>query len=353
MRIYIRWYLVFFIILITTGLGVMLFNATVDPFGTFGDRLFDMQNYNMKNNIRIAKISYLDKNYKKFDSYILGGSKSGSFLPEMVDRYYKDASFYNLNMIGGRFYDYEKTLHYIYKHYKVKNIVFQISQLEANKPGTSTGAEGMLHGKLLSDFPLVFYLKMVIQHPSYSLDKIEEYIKGNNGKDKYFFYNIKNGSYNFLKNEERIKNNPDEYFYKSNYFQNIPAVKGTVFEYNLIILKRIVSFCRENNINLLVVAAPTYTKELASYPLDKLGKYMKEISKITDYWNFSGYNSVNTEIKNFYNSTHFRTKVTKMMLARMFKDSSVKVPEDFGVYVTPENADKVIDKAMKPVDIKR
>ena len=58
---------------------------------------------------------------------------------------------------------------------------------------------------------------------------------------------------------------------------------------------------------------------------------------MTDYWDFT-YSSVSWEPRYFYDSTHFRNAVGDMALARMFGDDSVYIPEDFGAYVTAENA---------------
>ncbi len=347
MKSYKKWFLTFVIFFAITCTILMTFNYIVDPFGIFGDRFFKMYNYNMTTNLRIAKIGYLDRNYNKFDSYIIGGSKSGSFLPETADKYYPGAHFYNLNMTGGRFYDYEKTIQYIVKHYKVKNIILQISQLEANKPGTSKGVTGMLHGKLVSDFSMPFYLKILFQNPSFSFDKIKETAKWTPKYEADYFYNIKNGSYNRIPQEKEIAANPETYFKKKIFFPDTETkVTDTCFDYNLEVFKRIVDFCREKKVNLLVIAAPTYKGELESYPLDKLAQFMKDIAKVTGYWNFSGYNSVNTDMKSFYDHNHFREKVGTMILARIFNDTSVKLPDDFGRYITTENAEKEINNAF-------
>ena len=49
------------------------------------------------------------------------------------------------------------------------------------------------------------------------------------------------------------------------------------------------------------------------------------------------------EMRYFYDQTHFRNCVGDMALARIFSDHTVYVPEDFGVLVTPGNAEAHID----------
>jgi hypothetical protein len=74
---------------------------------------------------------------------------------------------------------------------------------------------------------------------------------------------------------------------------------------------------------------------------------MKSIATISEYWNFSGYNSISNDITNFYNNNHFRVKIAEMIMAKIFDDKSVKVPDDFGRYITSKNAESEINKAIK------
>lgn len=92
-------------------LALFAFNMAIDPFGVFGDRLIDFYAYNMNNNPRVAKIAYLDRHHEKYDSYVVGGSKSSSLSPDLLNQYFEGASFYNMMMYGGDFFDYEKTIH--------------------------------------------------------------------------------------------------------------------------------------------------------------------------------------------------------------------------------------------------
>ena len=347
MKSYKKWYMAFAAVFLVTCLILMSFNYVVDPFGVFGDNFLKMYNYDISKNGRIAKISYLDRNYEMFNSYIVGGSKSGSLLPETAEKYYPGSKFYNLNMIGGRFYDYEHTIYYLINKYNAKNIILQISQLELNIPKTATTPIMMLNGKLFSDYPVKFYFKFLMQNPTYSIEKLLEYRKWTKKYEEEFFYQSYNGAYNRTKEERLISKRPNDIFGdKSRFPENSPKIKGTAIKINLESLQRIKDFCEQKGVNLLVITAPTYITELETFPIDDFAKYMKDISKITPYWNFSGYNSINTEMTNFYDDNHFRVLVGDMMLARIFGDTSVEIPADFGKLITPENANTEINSAL-------
>ena len=69
------------------------FNVAVDPFGVFGDKIFDWYAYDMTQNPRIAKIAYLDEHHGEYDSYIIGSSKTSSYSVEKLNEY-TGARFY-------------------------------------------------------------------------------------------------------------------------------------------------------------------------------------------------------------------------------------------------------------------
>ena len=47
-------------------------NMLIDPFGVFGDPVFDWYGYDEYNNPRAAKIAWLEEHHGAFDSYIIG-----------------------------------------------------------------------------------------------------------------------------------------------------------------------------------------------------------------------------------------------------------------------------------------
>jgi hypothetical protein len=121
-----KWISAFLVTCITVCLIYALYNALVDPFGVFGDKLLDYGEYSMTENPRVAKIGYLKENHEKYDSYVIGCSKSSSLPTKALNRYF-DASFYNMIMYGGDLYDIEKTAEYIINNYsKVKGEIIHL-----------------------------------------------------------------------------------------------------------------------------------------------------------------------------------------------------------------------------------
>ena len=113
---------------LTAALLVLLvaaFNYITDPFGAFGDKVLQWDSFNMTNNPRVAKLSYLEQHHGEYDSYILGCSSTSSFPTEAFNELY-DAKFYNLVMYDADMLDCEKIARYLVEHYTVKNLILNV-----------------------------------------------------------------------------------------------------------------------------------------------------------------------------------------------------------------------------------
>jgi peptidoglycan/xylan/chitin deacetylase (PgdA/CDA1 family) len=106
------------------------------------------------------------------------------------------------------------------------------------------------------------------------------------------------------------------------------------------------SLCEKNNINLLVLFPPMYNEYVQNFSPGELKEVYTHLAKITDFWDFST-NSLTSDCRFFYDSTHFRNAMGKMALAKIFGDDEVYKPDDIGVYVTSENAGKQAEAVAK------
>ena len=70
-------------------------NLLLDPFGVFGDRLINRYDFNITQNPRTAKITYLEEHFDQYDSYVLGDAKAASLPVDALDER-TGAHFYNL-----------------------------------------------------------------------------------------------------------------------------------------------------------------------------------------------------------------------------------------------------------------
>ncbi len=327
------------------------FNIAVDPFGVFGDKLLDWYAYDMTQNPRIAKIAYIDKNHDKYDSYIIGSSKTSSYSVDTLNKYYPGSSFYNMIMYGGDLYDAEKTAEYLINNYEVKNLILNIGIEEMFKYDYEDDpTKGNLHAKLTDESDLLFYLKYALLNPQYSIDKLDAYEKRDYLPTADDVFIPETGVYNKTVRDtetisglyEFLDSNPEFFLYREDnrHGENIDKAVESV--------RAVKELCDSRGIDLKVIASPIYETELEDYVYEDLCEYWQKLAAVCDIYDFSGYSPVSNDARYFYDDAHFRNCVGDMVLAKIFNDDSIYIPEGFGHLTTAENAYSYARESFSP-----
>ena len=332
-----KWLAAFFGTVLLLAVLVMGFNFWTDPFGAFGDHFFQWWSYDETMNPRVAKISYLDQHHDQYDSYIIGASSSSSFPTEQLNTYF-DANFYNLVMYGADMLDVEQTCQYLVDHYTVKNLVVsvyihnaQVYHVEQD-PLTYN-----LHWKVDGSSPLLFYAKYLLSNPRNGWTKLQRLQTDPYLQQSYRVFDQQTGAYDTSRRDVEPIGDLESYLAKSSYavFSNYPEGSADLpyLEDCMQSIARIRDLCREQGVNLTVVCPPMYYAYLEYYSPEDQAAFRDALAEVTPYWDFT-LSSASYEPRYFYDDTHFRNCLGEMALARMFGDSSVYVPEDFGEYVS-------------------
>lgn len=332
-----KWLAAFFGTVLLLAVLVMGFNFWTDPFGAFGDHFFQWWSYDETMNPRVAKISYLDQHHDQYDSYIIGASSSSSFPTEQLNTYF-DANFYNLVMYGADMLDVEQTCQYLVDHYTVKNLVVsvyihnaQVYHVEQD-PLTYN-----LHWKVDGSSPLLFYAKYLLSNPRNGWTKLQRLQTDPYLQQSYRVFDQQTGAYDKSRRDVEPIGDLESYLAKSSYavFSNYPEGSADLpyLEDCMQSIARIRDLCREQGVNLTVVCPPMYYAYLEYYSPEDQAAFRDALAEVTPYWDFT-LSSASYEPRYFYDDTHFRNCLGEMALVRMFGDSSVYVPEDFGEYVS-------------------
>lgn len=345
-----KWLGIYAVGLFIGALIVAAFNMIVDPFGVFGDKVLDWDSYNMNNNPRVAKIAYLDEHHEKYDSYIIGGSKSSSISPKLLNEYFGDSNFYSMLMYGGDFNDYEKTMQYLLDNYEVKNIVLHMSLQELGHFNEDvTDMKSRLHGKVNGESSLTFYPRYLWLNPSYSYDKLAGLAEKQVDENVYSTFIPETGVYNKTIRDQEDLTNLEQYVENNPNFElPMGQIEAIALDKNVAALDRMKKLAEQNGATFTLITGATYKSELALYQMDDLKKYWKAIANVTDFWDFTGYSAISNDPRYFYDSMHYRNLVGDMMLGYIFKDDDVYVPKNFGHYTTKENVDQRVEQAFTP-----
>jgi peptidoglycan/xylan/chitin deacetylase (PgdA/CDA1 family) len=337
-----KWIAAFAVTVAVMGALICGFNALVDPFGIFGDIVFDWYAYDMTQNPRAAKIAYLDKHHDRYDSYIIGCSKTSSYSAEALNRYYGGASFYNMLMYGGDMYDIEMTAKYILENYDAKNIIVNMGLEETVRYDTEADdMKANLHAKVDGSFLPAYYAKYLFANPSYAVSKIAAWCRDEYLVNENDVFLPESGVYDKSVRDVEHVGGLDEFLAAYPNFKIVlKKEKLDAKDECLGSIKRIKEMCDEKGVSFMMIISPIFHTEMDIYDKGQLEEFLTGLSQITDYWDFSGYNSVSFEPRYFYDPYHFRNAVGDMVLARIFDDDSIYVPSDLGRHVTSDNIEE-------------
>lgn len=316
-----------------------LYNVLLDPFGVFGDPVFDWYAYNMTQNPRAAKLSYLERHNREYDSYIIGSSKVSSISCEELNGYL-DARFYNMTWYGGKLGDELDAANYLLEQYTVKNMVLMVEpQNTLDYRTASRDLKERMHCKADGSSPLSFYFDYLFCNPRYGLEKITALWRRGYLVNEDAVYTPETGSYNKQRRDIEPIGSLEAYLEKDggNFPEQQPITELPYIDACLEAVRSLKARCEEKGVNLIIITAPQYEDDFLSFDREQLSRFWRGLAEITDFWDFSGRNSIGVDPRYFYDVKHFRNCVGSMALARIFGNDKVYVPEDFGTYVTSGN----------------
>lgn len=347
-----RWLWTFFATVFLCALLFCGYNVVTDPFGVFGDRIFQWYDYDMTQNPRVAKIPYLEQHHDAYDSYIIGCSKTGGIPVEDLNAAF-GGSFYSMLMYGGDMYDNYKTAVYLLENYDVKHIVLNLGLEETVQYDTEDDPiKGNLHYKVDGSSPLSFYGRYLFANPSYGFDKLTGYFEEQRHgyvQNENDVFTAETGTYDKSRRDAEHIDTPESYLAaNAEAFPDLSTMETKHLSEAKRCLRdiaRIKALCEEKGAEFTLLIDPVSEDELRSYDQKELAAYFTELAKITDYWNFCGFHGIAADERYFYDTYHFRTAVGSMMMDVISGDADLWHPEGFGYHVTAENA-KTAVKAL-------
>jgi hypothetical protein len=333
--------LISLIILLTITISI---NIVVDPFSVF-DRPqfygFNKVKPELKRQERLTKVFYLILNKKKFDTIILGSSRVDYGFDS--EYYFKKTGLNSYNSgikatgVGDGLEIVKKLIH---KNSNLKQVLIGVDFFAFKKPPEYLiNLKDQMISTKLNDFASILL----------SLDAVECSINT-------ILYNLKTPNINIydknglkiMKNDHNAYNEAlyevgaymnDELFYK-NY---VPDSKG----FND--LKELKSICHKNNIELIVFVNPINVAQLqaikTSNNWQNYKNWKKNLSYITPYYDFSGFNSVTTEplnknMKYYIDSNHYLKNTSHLMIDAIINPQKRIFHKDFGIYINSANVEQ-------------
>lgn len=330
----------------------MVFNYIIDPYSVFNTMQIDGIN-KIKNNTMSSQIT---KFYtaKRSDAKVLliGTSRTEHINPEFLQRYTND-KIYNLGLPGSGVDVQKKNIEYFIEKRNISMIIIGLDFFSFNPKNIDQEAES--RSSRYQDDYLSDYLDSLL-----SIKTLKKSIKTlkDNIKNEHLGIDYTNGwrnyenDYNLIKKygnshiERKVVEQIKDYSSKIYNFNYPPFKEPSSISKPLNELKEIVQLCKENNVKLYMFISPLYseiTDLIYKRGYNETYTYWKkELSKYENIYDFSGYNSITTNLSNYVDGSHYQTKLAPLMFAKIFNDMSVDVPLDFGIVLNSKNIDAIL-----------
>ncbi len=317
------------ILLFLISSPILYFNMVVDPYGVFFN---NPQKSRVEPNNRYLKLNFILKNPEKFYSYIFGSSRVNFLNPEKIhDQKYFNMS-YSMGMPKNHVEDIELM---ISRGVKIKNLMVGLDYFSLLE-----NPENSEKDLLRKEYPtsllkkVKFFSSYLFYRPSWEF--VEKYFMDHQGADrsKIFISGIATNS----KTDHFIAQHPKQHIQSKEIFQ--PNSKYTInpeIDEAIDEIKKLVYLARENNIHIEFFIHPTHHLTYLHLNIDKYFYALRKLAELTDYCDFSGLNSVATDNVNFLEPNHYRQRVGDLVIAKLFDQVDVPIPDDFGRLVNKNN----------------
>lgn len=328
--------------LLLTALAVLALtfglNLAVDPYNVLGTGVL---RYSFQPNERFLKIEYLKQHPGHYDSFLLGSSRIGTTPPDAVQQYFPGSHFYNLSVSIGTSYDHLKHLNYLLASGSTPRNLYLELDIDLGLTEFSHDESYLLtrlHPDVSGQGRIAYWFEFAsIFQPRAMSEKIWKNLIART-PEGYLALDMAAGTWSRPLQDARIAADPVRYIREEPRFhlRNSRTVRNIRGKAYLGAVREIRELCRRHNILLVVFTTPHHRVVMDSLAEKDYLDWLGALAAITPFWDFSGYNSVTLDDRNYLESNHHRPQVGAMVAARIFGDTRVPVPADFGVLVTPE-----------------
>jgi hypothetical protein len=346
---HLKWFKITALFIISLLVFVVVTNIVFD---TFGIRLILFNiNKNMRINPSIFELRFNQRIYNSelifhnpdcFDSFLFCSSRIGVIDTTKITT----GRFYNMSYPQGIVAEHLSLIKTILKKgIKIKNIIIGLDEYSfiSRIPEHNNQLLYIMHPDVSGQSQTNIFMRYFFRlpRPFEIASGVKSFFK-NNGKLKPQINDT--GLHIFLLTKEKEiaaagnSFSPDEDFiYSPCIFDQ--QLANEVFSQ----IDEIKLLAKKNNFSLIIFFNPIYAQKYANYAAGFVS-IKKKLAEHTDFFDFSGFNSITLNNLNYYEELHYRYLVGDMIIKRISGDDDINVPKDFGVLVTKNNVETCINK---------
>ncbi|HDQ04106.1 MAG TPA: hypothetical protein ENN23_05990 [Deltaproteobacteria bacterium] len=300
-------------------------------------------------NQHIFNPEYIFRNPNRFDSFIFGSSRAMLIDPKKITT----GNYYNMSYTLGMLQHHVPILRtFIKRGIKIKTVIIALDEIcfERDAAKHEYHLIRIMHpsvtGRSLFDIFFTYYFRFPQRFElSNGLKKLF-----NKQQEKKFLLSERGLILSFLKREKLI----EQYgitFIETEITRYSPKFfKEEIENEALSLIKELTVMAKKNDFELIIFFNPLYKNQYIEYA-EALFSIKRKIASLTDYYDFSGLNSVTLDNLKYYDKdSHYRYLVGDMIIKKITGCGDARVPDDFGVLVTSKNAAGHIRKQKKELE---
>jgi hypothetical protein len=321
---------------LTTAIFVGLFNVLVDTQGIFKTHLQRMTTWPNENYL---KMDYLLNNISDYDSLLIGSSRVSLIDANKI----LDGKYYNLSYSEGLPYEHLENLKLAIKNgAKIKNIVIGFDEF-SYLPHMYHQNDDMRLPHYLSEISdrgfYEFFWHYLSLKPSY--DRFKIIFNSDNVFDVDRI--VTNGNI-FLEHFEReIEEDIKKHSLDKKFLRPLLEYNPTHVDSTIKTIKKFMDFCKQNDIIVKFFINPIQKSTYLNTDLEYFHLFKRKLLEISDYYDFSGLNSITINNYNFYETLHYRPMIGDMIVNKIFGINK-DIPNDFGILLTKNNINLLLSK---------
>jgi len=358
MNVYFRWIKRFAIVAVIIISTMVFFNFVVDPNGVFD--VVSIKGFNQYKtqsiSDRITKFYYARR--FKPDSLIMGTSRAVFIDPLDMGKYTKDR-VYNLAINASTTYEHYLYLRSLTEFCTIKHMILGvdfISFIARVREQTHFSEKRLERAVYLKDYVDSLFTVAAIKSSYYTVKDniVKKDIIQNDGNGFKFWKRTegKKKEARFAKRSKSVIKRLAIKVYPS------AIQRPEEIRKNLHYLSMIIALAREKNIEYKLYVSPIYGELFdviyAVHMGDLYEDWKRRLAEISDFYDFTGHNEITDSHVWWGDPSHIVTDGGKLIVARMFHDPGVAIPDHFGVLVTKQHVEdhiKSLRHSVKRIDL--
>jgi len=329
MKRFILKFIVFIIPIIALLILSIVFYILTDPFEViwkYDNQLNSTADYQITINRDFESTQLFLLNYKKnkYDSFILGNSRSLFYQIESWNKYIEGNGFH-FDASNESLYGVNCKLSMMNElDVNIKNVLIVLDTGLLKQVKNSEGHLFIKHPMLSKESYLTFHFKMfrgffpnaVIAYADLFLNGKKKYMVKYGIIDNIWEHDSKTNQLKLYLSDHQLKTNPDLYYAdKINIFQKrdtcMTYSEPTIQNEQEKLLKNIYTILKIHKTNYKIIISPLYDQKKIN---QKDLNYLKNLFGSENVFDFSGRNKITADYHNYYETSHYRPVVCDSIL---------------------------------------